>query len=105
VQIRAFRESDRSSVAALNTTLRCAARARLWIEDGAFVWRPESITPFDKTYEFDGSLAVEDTIVAVEDDGTVLGVAVTTFHGWNRRTELDAIPSTEAVGDGAWVGS
>lgn len=91
MQIRAFRERDRCAVAALNTTLCCAARARLWIEDGAFVWRREPITPFAKTYEFDGSQAVEDTIVAVADDGAVLGVAATSFHAWNRRTVLDAI--------------
>jgi ribosomal protein S18 acetylase RimI-like enzyme len=92
MQVRRFRESDRSSLAALNTTVCCAARARLWIEDdGTFAWRPEPIAPFEKSYDFDDSHAVEDTIVAVDDDSGVLGVAATTFHGWNRRTVLDAI--------------
>ena len=70
------------------------ARARLWIEEnGLLAWQPEPIAPLEKSYEFDHTHAVEDTIVAVDDDGGggVLGVAATTFHGWNRRTVLDAI--------------
>jgi ribosomal protein S18 acetylase RimI-like enzyme len=91
MQIRPFQEHDRAPVAALNTTLRCAARAQLRIEDRAFAWWPRPIAPFEKTYRFDGEHTVEDTIVAVDDDGVVLGVASTTYRAWNRRTVLEAI--------------
>jgi ribosomal protein S18 acetylase RimI-like enzyme len=91
MEIRPMRSSDREPVAALDTTVRCSARARLRFDGAAVVWRSEPIPPFEKTYEHAELGPLQDNLVALDDEGGLLGVASIAFRDWNRRMALQAI--------------
>lgn len=75
--------SDRDSVAAIDSTVLCTARARLRIDGDVVAWGSEPIAPFEKTYGHDELGALQDSLVAVGDDGALLGVASAAFQDWN----------------------
>jgi ribosomal protein S18 acetylase RimI-like enzyme len=91
MEIRPMRERDRDSVAAIDTTVLCTARARLRVDGEVVTWSSEPIPPFEKTYEHNELEAPEHNLVAVNDDAALIGVASIALQDWNRRMTLKAI--------------
>jgi ribosomal protein S18 acetylase RimI-like enzyme len=91
MEVRPMHKSDRESIAAIDTTVLCTARARLRVDEDAVMWSPEPIPPFEKTYEHVELRPLEACLVAVDEDGALLGVASIAFQAWNRRMTLQAI--------------
>jgi ribosomal protein S18 acetylase RimI-like enzyme len=91
MEIRPMRERDRDSVAAIDITFLSTARARLRVDGEVVVWSSEPIPPFEKTYEHNELGAPENSLVAVNDNGALVGVASIALQDWNSRMTLQAI--------------